>query len=202
MASEPPPLPPMPDSSSQETPPEPLSMHYVLVSDAESIDGYQTGGYHPVRLGDTLVDGQYEIIHKLGFGRNSTIWAARDSARKCLVAIKICISSGNSGSNELEILNLLSRESTVRPERECIQLRLGSFMVDGPNGTHLCIVTQPRRYSAFLTKYNSERKVFPLVIARAMAAQLIFAVEYLHTVGIAHGGEFSAGCPLSQAICG
>lgn len=46
--------------------------------DAEPLHRYGTGGYHPVRLGDLLKDGRYRIMHKLGWGGYSTVWAARD----------------------------------------------------------------------------------------------------------------------------
>ena len=46
--------------------------------DAEPLHRYQTGGYHPICLGDILKDGRYRILHKLGWGGYSTVWAARD----------------------------------------------------------------------------------------------------------------------------
>jgi hypothetical protein len=46
--------------------------------DAEPLNRYRRGGYHPVCLGDLLKDRRYKILHKLGWGGYSTIWAARD----------------------------------------------------------------------------------------------------------------------------
>jgi hypothetical protein len=46
--------------------------------DAEPLHRYRKGGYHPVCLGDLLKDRRYKILHKLGWGGYSTIWAARD----------------------------------------------------------------------------------------------------------------------------
>jgi serine/threonine-protein kinase SRPK3 len=39
---------------------------------------YEVGGYHPVLLGDTFKDGRYKVLHKLGSGGHSTVWAAKD----------------------------------------------------------------------------------------------------------------------------
>jgi hypothetical protein len=38
---------------------------------------YVLGGYHPVRLGDKFED-RYVVLRKVGFGRYSTVWLAKD----------------------------------------------------------------------------------------------------------------------------
>lgn len=50
------------------------------VQDAEPLYRYKLGGYHPVHIGDLIGNGRYEIVHKLGWGAYSTVWAARDTA--------------------------------------------------------------------------------------------------------------------------
>jgi hypothetical protein len=44
----------------------------------ESPEAYHPGGLHPVYLDDTLDDGRYKILRKLGFGTRSTAWLAED----------------------------------------------------------------------------------------------------------------------------
>ena len=46
--------------------------------DAESLERYRKGGYHPTHMGDTFEDGRYKVIHKLGWGGYATVWLARD----------------------------------------------------------------------------------------------------------------------------
>ena len=53
-------------------------IQYNIGLSAESLRHYCPGGYHPIHLNDTLKDGQYEILHKLGFGSFATVWLARD----------------------------------------------------------------------------------------------------------------------------
>jgi hypothetical protein len=53
-------------------------LSHVCSVDAEPLHRYKTGGYHPVSLGDQLHDGRYRILHKLGWGGYSTVWAAKD----------------------------------------------------------------------------------------------------------------------------
>ena len=52
---------------------------YNIGVPAEALWRYCPGGYHPIHLNDTLKDGQYEILHKLGFGSFATVWLARDN---------------------------------------------------------------------------------------------------------------------------
>ena len=46
--------------------------------DTEPLHRYHRGGYHRVHLSDCLSNGRYKILHKLGWGEYSTVWAARD----------------------------------------------------------------------------------------------------------------------------
>jgi serine/threonine-protein kinase SRPK3 len=48
------------------------------IEDTEDLDRYRTGGYHPVRLGDTYKGKwTYKILLKLSFGNTSTVWLGR-----------------------------------------------------------------------------------------------------------------------------
>lgn len=58
-------------SSLLQTPPQPT------MRPEESHEFYHPGGSHPVHLGE-VYHGRYEILRKLGHGRYSTIWLARD----------------------------------------------------------------------------------------------------------------------------
>jgi hypothetical protein len=40
---------------------------YISLIDAEPIQQYHNGGYHPLSLGDTLKDVKYKVLHKLGW---------------------------------------------------------------------------------------------------------------------------------------
>lgn len=45
---------------------------------AEPLERYRKGGYHPTHLGDIFKDGRYKVRHKLDWGGYATIWLARD----------------------------------------------------------------------------------------------------------------------------
>ena len=64
---------------------------------------------------------------------------------------------------------------------------LHEFYVDGPNGTHLCIVSHVLGPNAasIADAYPNHRLGERLV--RSVSRQLLFAVGYLHEAGIVHG---------------
>lgn len=46
--------------------------------EGEALHRYKPGGYHPIRIGDTLNDRRYTIRHKLGWDGYGTSWLAFD----------------------------------------------------------------------------------------------------------------------------
>lgn len=58
------------------------SSGYVLPDPTKKIEEermplYDEGLYYPVRLGD-VYSSRYQVLSKLGFGANSTVWFCRD----------------------------------------------------------------------------------------------------------------------------
>jgi serine/threonine-protein kinase SRPK3 len=43
----------------------------------EKMPHFEKSVYYPVRIGDVFQD-RYEVLSKLGFGANSTVWFCRD----------------------------------------------------------------------------------------------------------------------------
>ncbi|KAJ5772948.1 hypothetical protein N7457_007844 [Penicillium paradoxum] len=108
--------------------------------EGESLQRYRKGGYHPITLGQHLRAGRYKVLHKLGWGGYSTVWAARDQRlKRVYVAIKISISETNheKGTRELQTLKKLA--SHCRYRKHIISI-LDTFELNGPNGMHRCLV--------------------------------------------------------------
>ena len=57
-------------------------------SEDEGMPDYKIGGYHPVHVGEILLD-RYVIIQKLGWGHFSTVWLTKDLKYSSYVAIKV-----------------------------------------------------------------------------------------------------------------
>lgn len=60
------------------------------------------------------------------------------------------------------------------------------FTVDGPNGTHQCIVTVPARMTVAEAQDALYTRFFQLKVVRVIVAQLIKAVAFIHTRGYVH----------------
>ena len=43
----------------------------------ETLPNYEAAWYYPAKIGE-IINGQYQIVGKLGFGITSTAWLARD----------------------------------------------------------------------------------------------------------------------------
>ncbi len=168
-------------------------VRFHAIDDAEPFYRYGPGGYHPVAIGDRL-GGHYRILHKLGHGGYSTVWLARDETLQRLVAVKVC--TADASPRESEILSLLRNLSEVDNDsddgavgRGMIPTLLNTFRIDGPHGTHTCLVTDVARCSVNEAKRRGSYAPLMLPVARAIAAQLILTVAYLHGKGFVHGGE-------------
>ncbi|KAI9933897.1 hypothetical protein MW887_004969 [Aspergillus wentii] len=144
---------------------------------------YEPGGYHPVKIGDYFLN-RYRIVHKLGHGTYSTIWLAQDETSNKNVAVKVCRASFNA--LEIGMLAKLSAPSSDRG-RAIIPSILDRFNIQGPNGDHVCLVTSPARMSVSDAKKESWISLFQLEVARAIAAQLVIAVQYIHSQRFVHG---------------
>ncbi|PYI11409.1 kinase domain-containing protein [Aspergillus sclerotiicarbonarius CBS 121057] len=159
---------------------------YQLIEDVEDLDRYCPGGYHPLRVGDELSDGRYQLVDKLGYGGYSTIWLARDRRRSGYVAVKAITADASGSTDEASLIRSL-REPSDRLGKEIVPPLLDEFWVSGPNGKHRCVVTPPARMSLFDAKESSRFGLFQPKVAQSIIAQLIRGVAFLHSQDTVHG---------------
>lgn len=165
---------------------------YAYVEEGvERLDYYVRGGYHPVKIGDEFQEGRYVIAHKLGFGRSATTWLAEDKViKKLLITLKISTTESVERTHEEQILLRLTKSRSVLPGEAIIQTLLDSFTFSGPNGTHRCLATGAARVSIHVAKDIAYHRLLQLEAARAIASQLILALQFVHAQGVVHGGMF------------
>ncbi|KAI1126084.1 protein kinase [Nemania abortiva] len=168
-------------------------IEYNYISGVERLELYEPGGYHPVRIGDVLRN-RYRVLDKLGFGGYSTIWFARDNRLERYVAVKVKVSDSSllNPQREASILRALSSSRsttaqnapTVLDGRDAIPKILDEFNIEGPNGVHACYTVAPAQGNLQEASFS---RLFPIRVARALAARLAIAVSFVHSQGFVHG---------------
>ncbi|KAL8840026.1 MAG: hypothetical protein Q9170_001510 [Blastenia crenularia] len=160
---------------------------YHWQEDVEYLERYNFGGYHPVQLSDRYSDGRYQIVHKLGFGSYSTVWLGLDLSSNSYVAVKVLVAAASKKSTESRILQHLRDQCDKQDERmRLLPILLDEFWIDGPNGQHRCLVTEPAGCDVATSK-EDHPFTLPLMIARAVAAQAVIGIASIHRKGIIHG---------------
>lgn len=154
----------------------------------EELYNYRPGGLHPIHIEDSLDNGRYTVIQKLGYGSSSTVWLARDGTFNRYVALKILTVKASKTRNELGCLEYLSAKPRPKhPGHEYISASFldRHFWLDGPNGRHLVLVSNVSGPSVFQMTQWAIR--IPESLAQKIALQLNQGLAYLHSEGIWHG---------------
>ncbi|KAJ5318597.1 hypothetical protein N7476_005017 [Penicillium atrosanguineum] len=161
---------------------------YICPIDAEPLHRYRQGGYHPVTLGECLKSGRYKVLHKLGWGGYSTVWAARDQRTETYVALKISTAEKHHDRETRELQTLKELASYHSSLTHVVQL-LDDFELTGPNGFHKCLVYEllgPNIPDVIDAHFSSGR--LPGRLAKFIAKQSLAGLHDLHQRNIGHGG--------------
>ena len=110
----------------------------------------------------------------------------------CYVALKVLKSNVDS-ARELAILTTVSNYDVQHPGYGHVLRLLDHFNHTGPNGTHLCVVTEALGPSIGDLLYPPWRQFtdsfrYPKDLVREISKQALLALQYIHNAGIVHGG--------------
>ncbi|PMB71388.1 SRSF protein kinase 3 [Beauveria bassiana] len=149
----------------------------------EGLPDYLPARYYPMRIGEVLVD-RYQVVGKLGFGRSSTVWLARDLLRQRRhVALKVFIRSqalGDGVGNEVAMFKRMEQRKSSHPGRSAVRTLLDSFYLDGPEGEHLVLAHPPLWPSIETAIRRTSPRRLPAPGLRYVLKDLFLALEYLH----------------------
>jgi serine/threonine protein kinase len=97
----------------------------------------------------------------------------------------------NLENRELVIMQTIQKiDDSFHSGHEHIVGLLDSFFHNGPNGKHLCLVTELCGLPVSAVFEQCPERRIDGQLARQVSLQLLKATHYLHTIGIAHGGMF------------
>ena len=154
------------------------------------VKAYSPGGLHPIDIGD-LIQGRFEVFHKLGAGGFGEVWLCSDKEIDKWRALKILTAAHSDGTTngELKVFkHLQSRYSPKELEQNHIAAPIEHLYIDGPNGRHLCFVL-PVLGSSVETWSLSQKPLEEGTskVLKDVCRQLAKGVRFLHRNGVVHG---------------
>ncbi|PWY63810.1 kinase-like protein [Aspergillus eucalypticola CBS 122712] len=185
-----------PYSTLLQTPQTPHEHQYSCPVNAEPLHRYTTGGYHPITLGSLLHQGRYKILHKLGWGGYSTVWAARDEqytniSVSIILTLKITYYRTTANRELFQRRERASRDEyflrNLNDTQHIVRM-FDYFDIRGPNGIHPCLVLEMLGPSvADLVEGRFADGRLPGSLARDVARQAMVGLDALQRREIAHG---------------
>ena len=163
-------------------------------SEDEGIEDYIIGGYHPVHVGEVLIN-RYVVIQKLGWGHFSTVWLCKDFKYRTYVAVKVQKSSPHymeAAFDEVEILQKVEeithskKWGKSRDDAHVVGL-LNAFIHKTQYGNHFCMVFEILSCNLLevIKRYNYEG--VPLDVCQEISRQVLKGLDFLHRVcGVIH----------------
>ncbi|MCJ1259976.1 hypothetical protein MMC24_007816 [Lignoscripta atroalba] len=157
----------------------------------ETLPDYDPEQFYPVHI-DEVFHEQYQVIGKLGYGANSTVWLCRDiryafvasTSGHQYVALKVYIKTPTQTMNrELLAYQHLRTLPSSHVGHAYIRELLDSFEVVRPNGNrHHCLVHQPLHMTLWdLQRLGGKSTVLPEDMVRSALRYLLQALDFLHT---------------------
>ena len=153
----------------------------------EHAEEYGRGGFHLVRIGDKFIK-RYQAIRKLGWGSFSTVWLCRDIRKKQYVAIKIAKADEDTRETARAEADLLYdiKERAAGQCQRVITIR-NDFELRGPNGLHVCIVSEVMGDSLYRVLVRHFKNGLPIEAIKPIVRQILEGLHFLHVkCGLIH----------------
>ncbi|OCL06510.1 protein kinase [Glonium stellatum] len=157
----------------------------------EDVPSYVPEDYYPVYIGEVFRS-RYQVVTKLGFGVNSTVWLCRDLREHRYLTLKMRVRTKEHdlvdlhSDREITINEHLKSNSIEHLGKDIVRRVLDSFEIASPNGNHKCMLYQPlgMSFTDYLRLLPQNR--FPKDLAQRSVQLLLIALDYLHQCHIVH----------------
>ena len=105
-----------------------------------------------------------------------------------IVSLKIITARHSDSSPEIDVRNRLSCGDLHHPGRSYVLSPLNEFHITGPNGHHLCLVSELTGPSISEVKTAGEYGMLPIEAAQSITAQLALGLNRIYSYGIIYRG--------------
>ncbi|KAJ5720561.1 uncharacterized protein N7483_008495 [Penicillium malachiteum] len=162
-------------------PPSPgpsIPQHKLI--DEEKFPGYDSGAYYPAKQGELLAD-KFQLVLKVGFGTQSTVWFARDISRlkwqaENIVALKIINSNDSDKADYAKELESYIRQKNPKHPGHMIVRACLDELVD----------------PFWLFQDRFVDREIPLPLAKAYIYSILNGLDYLHSeCEVVHAERFN-----------
>ncbi|KAJ6514526.1 kinase-like domain-containing protein [Mycena vulgaris] len=155
-------------------------------SGSEDREDHEPGGYHPVRIGESLSGHRYIVVRKLCWDHFYTVWLAWDTKMSRQVALKVSESAGYNITTALEGIKFLQRLVTIgasipnHPGKYHVMTFLDHFRHTGPNHSHICTVFEVLGEDLLGLIKQHKKQGVPIPIVKQIAKQVLLGLDYMH----------------------
>ncbi|RKP16530.1 kinase-like protein [Rozella allomycis CSF55] len=154
-----------------------------IIDEEELEEDYKPGGYHVANVGDVYKDGRYRLVRKLGWGHFSVVWLCWDLNEEKYYAMKIVKSARHyteTAKDEVKLLRAASNLDESAKGKDFIVNLSDDFMIDGPNGKHVCMVFEVlgENLLNLIKRYNYRGISIPIL--KNISYQILMGLDTLH----------------------
>lgn len=150
----------------------------VLIEE-ETVRGYRGEDYYPVKVGE-LFQGRYSVIGKLGYGSASTVWLCHDLRKDGkYVALKVYINRSKV-HRELPVYNHINSLRSEHEGRYNVRRLLDNFKINGPGGTHTCLVHEALGMNLEELRELIPGRMFAADLIRQSFRDILRGMHFLH----------------------
>jgi hypothetical protein len=108
----------------------------------------------------------------------------------------------DDNTQELAISHhIKSLDANGHPGKQHLRVKLDDFHVEGPHGTHQCLVFAPLGRNLTSLRDLFEDKALDKTLLQKFLLVILVALDYLRQAGVVHTGLFSKRLPRQCPSC-